>query len=144
MFDAIPVAASPRSYNILVVEDNPGDAQLIQEAFVECGGFCHLTVTENHEQASKALEASAFDLILSDMGMRGDESEQFIRNIRSDPRLKTVPIIVLSGSMNPKPAYEAGANAFVSKALDVNEFFAKIRALMHFWVDVAELPRSRS
>jgi CheY-like chemotaxis protein len=137
------VSASPRIYNILVVEDNPGDAHLIQEAFNECGSLCKLTMAENFEQAEEVLSTRSFDLILSDMGVHDGRSEEFIKGIRNNPRLKTIPIIVLSGSMNPRPAYEAGANAFVSKTMDMDSFFGKIKALMHFWVDVAELPPAR-
>ena len=136
------MAASPRIYNILVVEDNPGDAHLIQEAFAECGSQCKLTLAQSIREAEEALRDNTFDLVLSDMGVQNGETEEFIRSIRSNPRLKTIPIIVLSGSMNPRPAYEAGANAFVSKTMDMDSFFAKIKALMHFWVDVAELPPS--
>lgn len=143
IFVGIPVPSSPRIYNILVVEDNPGDAHLIQEAFDECGNTCKLTVAETFQSAQEALSANSFDLILSDMGVRDGESEAFIKSIRNNPRLKTIPIIVLSGSMNPRPAYEAGANAFVSKTMDMDSFFGKIKALMHFWVDVAELPPLR-
>lgn len=135
--------ASPRTYNILVVEDNPGDAHLIREAFAECGSPCHLTIKDTLETAEEALNKESFDLVLSDMGVRNGESEEFIRRIRSDPRLRTIPVIVLSGAMNPRPAYDAGANAFVSKTMDMDTFFAKIKALMHFWVDVAELPLQR-
>jgi chemotaxis family two-component system response regulator Rcp1 len=136
------VPASPRTYNILVVEDNPGDAHLIQEAFLECGSACHLTMADTLQKAEEALRTIRFDLVLSDMGVRNGEGEDFIKAIRSNPRLKSLPIIVLSGSMNPRPAYEAGANAFVSKTMDMDQFFGKIKALMHFWVDIAELPPS--
>ena len=142
MFDE-PVAASPRIYNILVVENNPADAALIHEAFLACGSLCSLTVTDTLVKAGEALRTTPFDLIISDMYLHNAESEDFIRRVRSDPKLKSLPIIVLSGSPNPRPAYEAGANAFVSKSIDADQFFAKIKALMHFWVDIAELPRSR-
>lgn len=131
-----------RTYNILVVEDNPGDAHLIQEAFLECGHGCHLAFAETTDQAKELLQSQPFDLILSDMGVRNGESADFIRGLRSDPRLKTLPVIVLSGSPDPRLAYEAGANAFIAKTMDMDQFFSKIRALMHFWVEVAELPTS--
>jgi CheY-like chemotaxis protein len=130
-----------RSYNILVVEDNPGDVVLIREAFAECGKACALTFAEESRAARDILKSQTFDLIISDMGFRNEEGAEFIRAVRADPRLRTIPIIVLSGSPNPRLAYEAGANAFVAKSMDVDSFFAKIRALMHFWVEVVELPR---
>jgi len=138
------VAASPRIYNILVVEDNPGDAHLIKEAFSECGKTCKLTFTDSLSKAQAALRTTRFDLVLSDMGVGNGESEEFIKGIRDDVRLRSMPVIVLSGSPNPRAAYEAGANAFVSKTMDMDQFFSKIQALMHFWVDIAELPPSSS
>lgn len=129
-----------RSYNVLVVEDNPGDAHLIGEAFRECGHDCQLRFAETFEAAEELLKEQLFDLVLSDMGVRAGESGEFIRAIRSDGRLNTVPIIVLSGTPNPRLAYEAGANAFIPKSMDMEEFFSNIHALMHFWVRVAVLP----
>jgi len=93
------VAASPRIYNILVVEDNPGDAHLIKEAFSECGKTCNLTFADSLEKAKEALQLSHFDLVLSDMGVQNGASEEFIKAIRNNPRLKSLPIVVLSGSL---------------------------------------------
>jgi CheY-like chemotaxis protein len=131
-----------RSYNILVVEDNPGDAVLIREAFAECGKACSLTFAVDSRSAKDLLRSHTFDLVISDMGFRNEEGAEFIRAVRADPRLRSVPLIVLSGSPNPRVAYEAGANAFVAKSIDLETFFAKIKALMHFWVEVVELPRA--
>ena len=132
--------ASPRTYKILVVEDNPGDAHLIEEAFRECGRRCDLHFTDSLREAKQVIENDSFDLIISDMGVRNGETEEFIRGIRSGKNSRSVPVIVLSGALNPRPAYEAGANAFISKSMDMDDFFKKIRDLMHFWTDIAELP----
>ena len=129
-----------RSYNILVVEDNPGDALLIQEALRECGHPCTLTFADSLQNARLVLQTHTFDLVLSDMGVRNGGSDEFIRSIRIGERSKSVPIVVLSGSFDPRPAYEAGANVFISKTMDMDEFFSKIKSLMHFWAKVAELP----
>ncbi len=141
---SLPLVPIPRrSYNILVVEDNPGDAHLIREAFRECGHDCTLFVAETVDAAKELLKQQSFDLILSDMGAQDGEGAELLREIRSDERLKIIPVVVLSGMPNPRSAYEAGANAFIAKTMNMDQFFAKIQALMHFWVDVAELP-SRS
>lgn len=132
--------AAQRSYKILVVEDNPGDAYLIREAFRECGYPCLLNFVETAQAARQALATQTFDLVLSDMGLRNGESADLIRMIRADDRLKVTPVIVLSGGVDPRPAYEAGANAFIAKTMDMDDFFSKIQALMYFWVRVAELP----
>ena len=129
-----------RSYNLLVVEDNEGDAHLIREAFRECGFDCLLHFAESTGSAVGILQAQHIDIILSDMSIRTVEGDSFLQIVRSDPRWKTIPVIVLSGSYNSHPAYEAGANAFILKSMDMDEFFSKIKSLMHFWVHIAELP----
>ena len=53
-----------------------------------------------------------------------------------------MPIIVLSGYPDQHPAYDAGANALVRKAANLDEFFQRVREIMHFWVEVAELPKN--
>lgn len=131
-----------RSYNILVIEDDPGDADLIREAFAECGKACTLRFASNVENARSLLEQQQFDLVLSDIALQSGGGSEFIKEIRSDARLKSLPIIVLSNTPNPRPAYEAGANAFVSKSMDLDSFVSKMKALMHFWVEVVELPRA--
>jgi len=60
-----------------------------------------------------------------------------IRSIRE--RVPLLPIVVLSGYPDVGPAYQAGANAFVRKSANLDEFFEKVREVMHFWIDVAEL-----
>ncbi len=138
------VQQSFRTYQILVLEDNPGDVVLIREAFAECGKTCELFFAENVQEAKEKLQKESFDLVISDMGTHNDEGADFIRYIRANDRLKSVPVIVLSGSPSPKLAYEAGANAFIAKSIDMDSFFSKIKALMHFWVEVVELPRAPS
>jgi CheY-like chemotaxis protein len=130
-----------RSYCILVLEDDSGDAQLIQEAFADCGKACLLTFARDIQHAKQLLQSGTFDLVISDMGFRNEQGADLIRELRADPRLRSVPVIVISGSPDPRPAYEAGANAFVSKAPGNEGLFAKLKALMHFWMEVVELPR---
>jgi two-component system, chemotaxis family, chemotaxis protein CheY len=131
--------STPRTYEILAVDDNEADLRLIQEAFSDCGHSCHLTCTNSIQDAVKILQAETFDLVLADMGPTC-EGLELVRVIRGDDRHRATPIIVLSGILDPLPAYAAGANAFVSKAADLDTFFARIRDVMHFWVNVAELP----
>jgi CheY-like chemotaxis protein len=130
-----------RSYNILVVEENPGDALLIREAFADCGKACSLTFARDSDHAKELLHSDTFDLIISDLGLRDEQGAELIRDVRADPRLRSLPVIIISGSPDPRAAYEAGANAFVSKSNDSDGLLAKVKALMHFWVEVVELPR---
>ncbi len=131
-----------RTYKILVVEDNEGDRHLIEEAFSECGQDCVLHVADSVSSALDLLGSQPFDIIISDMSVPNGDGKSLIEAVRTDDRWKTTPVIILSGSYNAGPAYQAGANAFISKSMDMDQFFAKIRALMHFWTEIAELPPS--
>ncbi|MDQ2777140.1 MAG: response regulator [Acidobacteriota bacterium] len=131
---------SQRRYEILVIEDNPADVCLIREAFQECGHHCNVTFVSTKQEAREILNARQFDLVITDFGADCTESVTFIQAIRSISRLRPIPIVVLSGSHNPNPAYEAGANAFIEKSSDVDIFFEKIRNVMGFWTRVAQLP----
>lgn len=126
-----------RIHRILVVEDNPGDAHLTQEAFSECGYVCDLTFADSHVAAEQLLGTDSFDLLFCDFGGDYRGSAQFFKAVRE--RVPTLPIIVLSGYPDAAPAYLAGANAFIRKNADLNELFTKIQDTMHFWVAVAEL-----
>jgi CheY-like chemotaxis protein len=130
-----------RRLKILVVEDNPGDLLLIQEAFRECELRCDLAIADTIAEAIRLAKENRFDLVISDMSVSNDESATFFEWMRSQDQLKSTPIVVVSGNLNPSRAYAAGANAFVAKSTDVDQFFEKIRAMMDFWVNVAELPR---
>jgi CheY-like chemotaxis protein len=134
---------APQIYEILAVDDNEADLRLIQEAFAECGYSCRLTCTNSVAAAVQTLRAKTFHLVLSDMGPR-TEGLELVRVIRGDDRLKATPVIILSGMVDPSPAYEAGANAFVSKCADLDTFFCRVRNLMYFWVNIAELPYTHS
>ncbi len=127
-------------YAILAIEDSEADAYLIREAFRECGHGCVLTFVPSLEAAQRVLNADHFDLVISDMGTDSQEFTTFMRSIRSNAKLRTLPIIVLSGSLNVNLAYEAGANAFVAKTASLDKLFENVKALMHFWVGVATLP----
>ena len=123
---------------ILAIEDNPADLFILEEAIKESGYSCELSFVESHAEAASLLSQQTFQLILSDFGSRRKEAADFIQLARIvAPR---VPIVILSGSPDPNVAYDAGANAFVRKVADLTQFYAKIRSLLHFWVDVAELP----
>jgi chemotaxis family two-component system response regulator Rcp1 len=127
-----------RVYRILVVEDNPGDLYIIGEAFKECGYSCELTIATSHQEARHKLDHQTFDLILADFGTSIPEATNFVQYVRTHaPR---VPIIILSGTHDPNPAYDAGAHAFVRKVADLQDFFNRINGIMRFWLDIAELP----
>jgi CheY-like chemotaxis protein len=134
------VSETDRVYNILVVEDNPGDVHLTREALRETCYRCEITIADDTTTARELLKTSHFDLVISDMGVPNGHTSEFIRAMRADEKTALIPVVVLSGSADPNPAYRSGANAYISKTMDMDVFFAKMKALMHFWIEVAELP----
>lgn len=132
-------------YRILLVEDNPADVQLTVEAFKECKSSVQL------EAISSAFEALAFlkmgeklpDLILLDLNLPGWDGKKFLREIKSDEKLKGIPIIVLTTSNNyqdVKDSYELQASCYIVKPIDIDHFFEVVKRIEEFWLTTALLP----
>lgn len=132
------MSSQSRTYRVLVVEDNRADARLIEEAFSECSYQCELKCEASRSDALKLLSMEHFDLMLTDFGTDQQDAERFMHAVRAVN--SRMPIIVLSGVLDPSIPYQVGANAFVRKDSNMEMFFGKIRDLMRFWTEVAELP----
>ena len=105
---------------------------------LEPGDFrCQLEVANTLSAAQSLLEKSAFDLLVMDWGNDRGRAAAFIRSVRANSQ---VPIVVFSGSLNVNAAYAAGANAFVSKSMDLDVFLEHIKGIFNFWIRIAELP----
>jgi CheY-like chemotaxis protein len=148
------VLPPPRCAEILLVEDNPGDARLVREA-LDLAGFPHrLHVAANAEEAMSSLarpdhlgDAPAPDLVLLDLNLPGIDGWQILHALKTDPRLRDLPVVVFTSSAHPTDvarAYAARANAYVVKPLDLDDFLATIDQIRRFWLDVATLPSHRS
>ena len=75
----------PRIYEILVVDDNPADLYIIQEAFAQCGFRCHLTTGSSSKGAEQLLQRERFDLLLSDFGADAEEEKLYPLGSRRKP-----------------------------------------------------------
>jgi CheY-like chemotaxis protein len=128
------------SYRVLVIEDNPADTLLIKEAFEDSGYVCELTITQGN--MAEMLLSTEFDLVLLDCGMPLEKTQARVALVRT--RAPYIPIVILSGYPDPIPAYKAGANAFIRKGFGIEELFGKIKGLLDFWSNIAELPSRRS
>ncbi|MFP9193410.1 response regulator [Natronosalvus vescus] len=136
--------------NILLVEDNPGDVRLTQEAFkdgrisntlhvtrdgVEALDFCH--------QRGEYEDAPRPDLVLLDLNLPRKNGDVVLDELKSDPALKTIPVIVLTSSESHEDmirSYKLHANAYLTKPVDPNEFIETIQTLELFWLSVVRLP----
>lgn len=136
--------------HLLVVEDNPADAELVRESLTETGRTFELAIVQNGEDAlayvrrqGRFAAAARPDLILLDLNLPKVDGRQVLKELKEDPVLRVIPIVVLTSSdaaADVQQAYAMHANSYVKKYLDLDEFMHAIRAVEAFWLGVAELP----
>ena len=135
---------------ILLVEDNPGDVRLIIEALGDGKMINHLTVAHDGVQALALLRGvpprqkpAHFDLILLDLNLPGKNGREVLVELKHDPKLKHIPVIVLTTSEaeeDIRRAYAAHANCYVTKPVGFEQFMRVIQSIEDFWLTVARLP----
>jgi len=135
---------------ILIVEDNPGDIRIIQESFKEMGLPNILRVVKNGVEALQYLrrqgryaEAQAPDLIILDWNMPMKNGREVLLDIKSDPALKRIPVVVLTSSEADDDifqAYDLHANCCVTKPGNLDEFIKVVHAIESYWSGIAKLP----
>lgn len=134
-----------RPKHILVVEDNPADARLVREALGQ--GL----VPKQIHIAGDSAEAEAFlrsgtpfpDLVLLDLNLPGKTGHEFLAEIRHDPQLRQLPVVVFSSSESEEDirrAYAALANCYVAKPGDLDRYFSVLASIESFWLSTARLP----
>ena len=136
--------------DILLVEDNDGDVRLIERAFEtrELPGTLHVVQTGNMAldrlfQRGEFMEAPWIDLVLLDLNLPAINGQEVLEEIKSEPSLKRMPVIVLTSSQSTGDlvkAYEAGANACMLKPVDPGEFTDLLQTFTEFWADTVALP----
>lgn len=140
---------------IMLVEDNPADLRLTQEVFEEAAFEHRLLVARDGEQALAMLrglpphgDLPTPDIVLLDLNIPRKNGLEVLRTVRQDPALRRMPVLILSTSRAESDfmaAYDAGANAFVTKPTDWGEFAELARLIRDFWLKVVQLPpRSRA
>jgi two-component system, chemotaxis family, response regulator Rcp1 len=135
---------------ILLVEDNPADARLTVEAFRTSDPDTVLEICEDGESALARLHDSALALpalVLLDLNLPGIDGREVLATIKSDARLRRLPVCVLTTSRaaeDVERAYDHHTNSYVVKPVDLNAFRDAIRRIRQFWFETAQLPASRS
>lgn len=132
--------------DVLLVEDNPGDARLAAEAWKEGGIPGRLHVVGDGVQAIDYLRRSEQpkpDLLLLDLNLPRKDGREVLAEIKSDPLLKRIPVVVLTTSQAEPDvlrSYELHANCFVAKPVDLESFIAVIKSIADFWGRIVLLP----
>ncbi len=140
-----------RPIEILLVEDNPADARLTLESFKEN------KITNRIHHVRDGLEALAFlrreganatasrpDLILLDLNLPKLDGRKVLAEVKGDPNLRRIPVVVLTSSKAEEDvlkSYDLHANCFVTKPVDLDQFFEVTRSIEHFWCAVVAIPR---
>lgn len=131
---------------VLLADDNAGDRRLVELAFAEAEVPCELATVEDGAEALDYLrdrEAARPDLVLLDINMPRMGGLELLELMKTDERLRTIPVVMLTTSVSPgdrAQAYARHANAFVRKPVDVDAFFLAMRRLQDFWLATAERP----
>ena len=139
-----------RPTNILLIEDNPGDVRLTQEAFREGQLNVQLDVTTDGVEALRYLRkdptyprAVTPDLILLDLNLPKKDGREVLFEIKSDPQLKRIPVVILTTSNAEQDilkAYDLHVNSYINKPVDFDRFFEIIQRIEEFWLSTAILP----
>ena len=135
---------------ILLVDDNPGDAMLTQEAFKDGKVKNNLHIVYDGEEATdflfkrnKYANAPRPDLIILDLNLPKKNGKEVLAEIKTDDSLKRIPVIILTISKAEEDivkSYELHANCFLTKPIDLNKFFDVVRSIEDFWLTLVKLP----
>jgi len=135
---------------LLLVEDNPGDIRLTEEAFEQGRIENDLHVVSDGSEALSFLsregeyaDAPRPDLILLDLNLPGKGGEDILEELKADPEFRSIPVIVLTSSDAEEDiarSYQLHANAYLTKPVDPDAFIETIRAFEQFWFSVVRLP----
>ena len=141
-----------RAIEILLVEDNPGDARLTLEAFKEGKVINNLSVVTNGVDALAYLRrdgqyanASVPDLVLLDLNLPKMDGREVLAAIKDDANLKSIPVVVLTTSASQDDvarAYGHHANCYITKPVDLDQFLRVVHSIENFWLSLVRLPSS--
>jgi CheY-like chemotaxis protein len=139
-----------RSIDILLVEDNPGDARLAKEALAESKIKNNLHFVGDGEEATDFLfrrgkfeDAPRPDLILLDLNLPKKDGRELLSEIKNDSHLKRIPVVILTTSKAEEDiikTYNLHANCYITKPLDLEQFMKVVRSIEEFWLTIVRLP----
>jgi chemotaxis family two-component system response regulator Rcp1 len=137
--------------DILLVEDNPGDVRLTQEALLEGKVKNRLHVANDGVEALEYLrcqgkykDAQKPDLILLDLNLPRKDGRQVLEEIKADLELRVIPVVVLTTSAAEEDVlrtYNLHANCYITKPVDLDQFLRIVKTIEDFWLSVVKLPK---
>lgn len=141
---------APEIFDILLVEDNPGDARLAQEALKEGRMTSRLKVVVDGVEAMAYLRREGVyadsprpDLVLLDLNLPRKDGRQVLAEMKEDPELRRIPVVVLTTSQAGQDilrSYDLHANCYITKPVDLDRFISVVRSIEEYWCSVVTLP----
>ncbi|MBU0622397.1 MAG: response regulator [Gammaproteobacteria bacterium] len=139
-----------RPADFLLVEDNPGDVRLTQEALKSHKVQNNLHVVTDGEEAmaflhkqGKYKDAPRPDIILLDLNLPKKDGREVLAEIKSDPALKTIPVVIITSSEAEQDvikSYNLNANCYVTKPVNLDQFIKVVQSINDFWLTIVKLP----
>jgi chemotaxis family two-component system response regulator Rcp1 len=141
----LKITAPQKLTKVLLVEDNPGDVLLMRKALSKAGASCALRIAEDGVTAIAALADGGYapDLVLLDLNLPRKCGKEVLKSLKSDIRLRRIPVIVLSSSSSPEDigaCYDMHANGYMVKPGNARAYAEMVRSLCSFWFEHASLP----
>ncbi|MCC5606360.1 response regulator [Nostoc sp. CHAB 5834] len=135
---------------VLLVEDNPGDAQLTRIALEDSKISIHLNVVEDGVEAmaflrkqDKYVEAAHPDIVLLDLNLPRKDGREVLAEIKGDENLRRIPVVILTTSQAEEDilkAYNLCANCYITKPVDFDQFVKIVQSIENFWFAIVKLP----
>jgi chemotaxis family two-component system response regulator Rcp1 len=146
----VSVETEEKLKTIFLVEDNKADIRLIQEAFKN-SSIPHQVVTVRDgmdamaylRQEGEYSNALRPDLILLDLNLPRKDGREVLAEIKTDPLLKRIPVVVLTTSRNEDDifhSYELHVNCYITKSRNLNQLFQIVKGIEEFWLSTVTLP----
>ena len=139
-----------KSIEILLVEDNPGDADLAREALETSKVHNTLRVVGDGEAAmaflrrqGKYADAPRPDLVLLDLNLPKKDGREVLAEVKADDDLKRIPVVILTTSKAEEDilkTYNLHANCYITKPIDLNQFIKVVQSIEEFWFTIVKLP----
>jgi two-component system response regulator len=148
------MSTMPSHTDVLLVEDNPIDIMMTKKALEEGGFDIRLQVVEDGEKALAFIYENCIstdenlfcpDLILLDLNLPKKSGREVLKEIRSNPDTRRIPVIILTTSAEEediKESYSQSANCYIVKPIGVDNFTNAVKCIGEFWTQTAKLPQS--
>jgi two-component system response regulator len=142
--------SSERPIRILLIEDNPADARLLQESLKEAKIYNTLYVAEDGIAAmdflyrrGKFTDVPSPNVILLDLNLPKKDGREVLKEVKGDADLKHIPVVVVTSSKAEEDiamSYDLHANCYVIKPLELEQFSKIIKSIEEFWFKIVKLP----